>query len=88
MGLYIDNCNYMNRDDQFYFNNLLHEPDFNETILDSEYSSNVEMNEFSTDHYFSLVTPEDELKNEEMPNSKKDVPENVKEISNDNNLDK
>ena len=88
MGLDIDNCKYMKREKEFYFNNLLHEPDFNETILDSEYSSNVEMNEFSTDHYFSLVTPEDELKNEEMPNSKEDVPENVKEISNDNNLDK
>ena len=31
---------------------------------------------------------QDELNNEEMPNSKEDVPENAKEISNDNNLDK
>ena len=88
MGSYIDNCNYMKRDDEFYFNNLLHEPDFKETILDSQYFSNVEINEFNTDDYFSLFIQKDELNNGEIANSKEDVPENVKEISNDNNLDK
>ena len=57
MGLYIENCNYMKIDDKFYFNNLFHQPNFNETILELQYFSNVEMNEFNTDDYLSPVIP-------------------------------